>query len=137
MHRIIYIILSVLVVTSLLGGIRIGKKLQMIDTPTKTIERKILVTTVPQALIRYTLPCGFFFSVPNNISTRIASTSATVTLGKKTLDITCISTNAKTSSTSAIFTNSSKNVAVKVQGEKSLLNLIESGFDPRYVKNTR
>ncbi len=137
MHRLIYVILLILVVTALIGGIRIGKQLQMIDTPVKTVQKNVQITNTPQALVRYKLPCGFFFSVPKNISAHIASTSATITFGKNTLNISCVPIDAKISSESAFYKNIVQNSAVTVQGEKTLFDLIESGFDPRYVKTVR
>lgn len=134
MHRLIYLILFILIVTALMGGIRIGKKLQMVDTPIKTVQKIIRVTDKPQALVRYTLSCGFFFAVPKNIIVRRTSTSATITIEKNTLKITCVPANTKISSASVLYKKATQNSAIEAQGEQSLLKLIEPGFDPLYIK---
>jgi len=137
MHRLVYAILFILIITALIGGIRIGKKLQTLDTPVKMVQKTVLITNEPKALVRYTLACGFIFTIPENINAQIASTSATVTMGKNVLNIACVSANAKASSGSDLYKNTAQNSTVEVRGEKSLLNLVKSGFDPRYTKTVR
>lgn len=130
MHRLVYVILIILVFVSLLAGIRIGKRIQQVDTPVRVTEKNVYITEPVQPLRRYTLSCGFFFSIPKNILVSSAGQSAEIQYGKNTLKITCVPFSAK--SPPLVLKNVTTSKAISIEGPESLLKNIEGAFNPQF-----
>ena len=135
MDRIIKFFLVILVLIAFFFGVRVGKKIQTIDTPIKTVNKlkKILITPKITMKKKIITNCLYTFITPDYLSIKLASDSAEISQGKQKLLIECL--NNKKSQTGTVYLNSRTGKQVYISGSKILLKEINAGLDKDFSTN--
>ncbi|MFA6005859.1 MAG: hypothetical protein WC775_05245 [Patescibacteria group bacterium] len=118
MARLLNLLLMLLVIVAFFFGLRLGKWVQLVDTPVKEkvkVQKEVVIPTVN--IIRYVVqPCKFEFTAPDTIHVAISSTSASLSQKADVLDITCSKTKQMIIAT----------------GSSTLLDQVKQGFDTTF-----
>jgi hypothetical protein len=127
MSRYLTFILILLIFVAFFFGIRIGKTIQTIDTPVKTIQKKVIVKPTLK-LQNYSLKfCSFSFVLPDLYQVKLSSQSAVIKKNQQSLLIACSPALKKTTKT-VVYKNLRTGSLVYIEEDNSLYQTIKAGF---------
>jgi len=114
-------------------GLNLGKKIQALDTPVKTITKKEKITIAPKIslLTGHLKSCDFSFTYPSNFEAQESSNSAIINSSKEMLKIEC-TLSASPSGALSLWQNRVTGKRVAIFGSPQIFKQLQEAFDSRF-----